>query len=93
MVLIARNKNVLWTELDGQVALLDVEGGRYYEANKLGSVIWNLLETPLTASEIVTHLLSRFRVDQQRCEVDVNEFLNTLCNIGLLERSETTVSQ
>jgi hypothetical protein len=88
--MIARNKDILWTELDGNVALLDVEGGRYYEVNKLGSVIWHLLEEPRLLSDVVGHIVSRFRVDQVRCEADVNNFLGTLGKRGLIRETATS---
>jgi hypothetical protein len=91
--MIARNKSILWTELDGQVALLDVDAGRYYEVNKLGSVIWYFLEEPRSVSDIVTHIVSRFRVDQARCETDVNSFLAALGKIGHVEQVETATPQ
>ncbi|MES2354008.1 MAG: PqqD family peptide modification chaperone [Pseudomonadota bacterium] len=90
--MIARNKDILWTELDGKVALLDVNGGRYYEVNKLGSVIWHLLEEPRSTSDIVDHIISRFRVDQASCETDVSNFLGRLGKVGLIAETATSHS-
>lgn len=90
--MIARNKDVLWTELDGHVALLDVQGGRYYEVNKLGGVIWHLLEEPRALSDIVGNIVSRFRVDQASCEADVSNFLGMLGKMGLLAETLTAQS-
>lgn len=91
--MLARNKNVLWTELDGQVAILDVDGGHYYEANKLGSFIWHLLENPLGVSDIVTKIISHFRVDRANCESDVNHFLGVLGDLGLIVHTQSADSE
>lgn len=91
--MIARNKGILWTELDGQVALLDVDGGRYYEVNKLGSVIWHLLEEPRSISDIVNHIVSCFHVDKVRCETDVNDFLGKLSKVGLIAGATSSESR
>lgn len=91
--MIARNKSILWTELDGHVALLDVDRGRYYEVNKLGSVIWYFLEEPRSIQDIVAHIVSRFRVDHARCEADVNSFLAALGKIGHIEQVDMASPQ
>ena len=91
-MMIARNSEILWTELDGKVAFLDVEGGQYYEANRLGSVIWGLLEVPRSTADIVDHVVARFRVDPDRCAADVANYLDALRNVGLITGGQPAAS-
>jgi hypothetical protein len=88
--MVARNQSVLWTELDGQVVLLNLESGRYFEVNALGSVIWRLLEEPHSVPDIVEHVVSRYRVDRERCESDLLTFLGDLSAAGLIVGREST---
>lgn len=69
--------------MDSQVALLSVDHGRYFEANKLGGVIWRLLEEPHSVSDIVNYLISGYRVEREQCMTDVVRFLNALTAAGL----------
>jgi hypothetical protein len=83
-----RSEQVLWTELDGQVVLLGLQRGRYYETNALGAAIWELLDEPRSASDIVDRLVSRYRVEPKRCADDLARFLNDLQSAGLIVPAE-----
>jgi Coenzyme PQQ synthesis protein D (PqqD) len=86
--MISRNPSTIWTKLDGKVVLLNVELARYYEANTLGSLIWEQLEEPCTADDIVERIVSRYRVDREQCQADVSKFLDSLAQVGLLAGKE-----
>ena len=86
--MISRNPSTVWTKLEGNVVLLNVELGRYFEANALGSLIWELLDEPRTAADIVERIVARYRVDREQCHADVSKFLAALAESGLLAREE-----
>ena len=87
--MISRNSSAVWTRLDGKVVLLDVEMARYYEANAVGGLIWELLEEPGTVDDIVERVVARFDVDPEQCRADVLKFLDVLGKSGLLAKTET----
>lgn len=74
----ARNSNALWTELDGQLVLMDIETGAYFEMAGVGGDIWRFLESPRSESEIVDSIVERYRVERPDCEQDVRAFLDKL---------------
>lgn len=82
----SRKPGVLWTDLDTHVALLDLTADRFFEANAVGAVIWKLLEEPRSISALVAHISAHFRVDRDRCDKDVQRFLEALRGAGLLEQ-------
>ncbi len=86
--MISRNPSIVWTKLEGKAVLLNVELGRYYEANAVGSLIWELLDEPCTIADIVERIVARFRVDREQCQADVLNFLEALAESGLLARKE-----
>lgn len=73
-----RSQSALWTELDGQFMLMNIEDGSYYEIAGIGGVIWHMLETPRSEAEIVDAVLATYRVERERCRLDVRAFLEKL---------------
>ena len=73
-----RNSNALWTELDGQIVLMNIENGAYFEMAGVGGAIWSFLESPRSEAEIVDNIVAHYRVERPACEQDVRAFLNKL---------------
>lgn len=73
-----RNQSVLWTELDGQLMLMDIETGAYYQVEGIGGAIWQMLETPRSEAEIVEAILATYRVGKDECVNDIRIFLAKL---------------
>lgn len=73
-----RSPNALWTELDGQFMLMNIEDGSYYEMAGIGGVIWQMLETPRSEAEIVDAVVNKYQVERERCAQDVRAFLEKL---------------
>lgn len=73
-----RSPSALWTELDGQFMLMNIENGSYYEMAGIGGVIWQMLETPQSEADIVEAVLNRYQVEREQCTRDVRAFLDKL---------------
>lgn len=84
MPLLHRNPDALWTEFDGQVVVLSVSSGHYFETRGVGGAIWQLLASPCSASDVVRHVVGRYQVDPAQGERDVMTFLQSLRGAGLL---------
>ncbi|HEX6924136.1 MAG TPA: PqqD family protein [Longimicrobiaceae bacterium] len=68
-------------EVHGETVILQVETGRYYGLDEVGSRVWNMLDQPRTPREIADRLVEEFDVDRERCEADLDDLLR-----GFLER-------
>ncbi|MBV7276194.1 lasso peptide biosynthesis PqqD family chaperone [Clostridiaceae bacterium UIB06] len=64
--------------MDDEIVMMDLDRGKYYGFNNVGSRIWQLIKDPLTVKEINLTLLEEFDVDKKVCEEAVFEFLNRL---------------
>ena len=91
--LIARRDGALWTSIEGHVVLLGVERGRYYDTNAIGGLIWTFLEQPRSMSEIVEHVVARFRVDRDQCARDVAAFVQQLRDSELIVDGDATAER
>jgi hypothetical protein len=55
------------TEIDGELVALDVTKGVCYGLNRIGTRIWQLVETPRSAREVADVLADEFDVSRDVC--------------------------
>jgi hypothetical protein len=71
--------------MDEETVMFDIEGGKYFSMDPVGSEIWQRIESPIKVSELCAQLTQVFEVDQERCESDVIRFLEELLENKLIE--------
>ncbi|MCK5679644.1 lasso peptide biosynthesis PqqD family chaperone [bacterium] len=82
---IARNRELVSSDIDGEVVMMSIENGKYYGLDLIGSRIWELIEKPLPVSDLIDQLLLEFKVERETCEKDVIYFLQKLDDDNMLE--------
>jgi hypothetical protein len=70
-----------------ELAMMDLETGKYLVLDRVGTVIWEQLEAEIRVRDLVDALQARFEVDRGQCEADVLIFLEKLHSRGLLHVS------
>ena len=83
-VALARNESVVFTELDDEVVMLDVDSGKYYELDAIGARIWALLEDKPSVASLRDTLTAEYDVDGETCLKDLDGFLGNLAGLGLI---------
>lgn len=73
------------SDLGGEVAILDLQGGTYYGLDAVGARIWSLIQQPKNVEEIRNTLVSEYEVNEDRCERDLIALLQKLADEGLIE--------
>lgn len=53
--------------------------------NEIGAFLWNLLQDEVTVEDLVKAVLNEYDVDEVTAREDIQEFLDTLVNGGILE--------
>lgn len=82
--------DVLSRELDGEAVLLDLRSGKYFGLNGTGARIWACMKEGLDEGHVVQRLVSAFEVDADRARADVEAFIDSLVERGLIKvRSQT----
>ncbi len=84
-VLKLRGDAVDWREVEGQVVVLDRAGSVYLAVNAAGATLWPAIVEGATRRQLVQILLDTFDVDPARAEADVDAFVASLSERGLLE--------
>jgi hypothetical protein len=79
------SKDHVSCDLADEVAILNLKNGVYYGLNPLGAHIWNLIQTPTTASVLCKTITQQFEVEPERCERDLLTLLGKLECEGLIQ--------
>jgi hypothetical protein len=75
-----------WREIDGEIVALDTEASKYLAGNRTAGALWPRLAAGATRDELLEALLARFDVDAETASRDLDTFLRSLEERGLIER-------
>jgi hypothetical protein len=70
-MIFTRSADVQWAVLDGQALLLNLENGRYYSLNRVGTVIWELFTGNHPLAGILAVISQRFDVAEEAAREDL----------------------
>ncbi|MFM2480630.1 PqqD family peptide modification chaperone [Celerinatantimonas sp. YJH-8] len=73
-----RNPESVFSDIDGDVVMMDINTGHYLGLNTVASQIWYLLEQPLTVATLIENLGEQFDAPLSQIEQDVQTFLQEL---------------
>ena len=79
-----RNNETISGRLHDELVMMDIEKGKYFSLNQVATVIWDMLEQPLTLEEICNNLTSEYDVDPAQCKKEVETHLNEMQKLGLI---------
>ncbi len=80
--------NVVSCDLDTEAAILNLKDGVYYGLDPIGAKIWNLIQKPITLTEVMETILNEYDVDNEQCKNDVLELIEELLENGLVKVNE-----
>jgi hypothetical protein len=83
--MLKRNETVLWRELDGEAVLLDPAEGCTYNLNRVGTLIWKLLDGNHTADDIASTIGQEFEVEPEQALQDMEHLLDEMRQHKLLQ--------
>ena len=73
-----KDNNLIVSELDDDLVMMNIESGSYLSLNKTGRIIWEQLEQPVLVGNIIQYLMNRFSVDEKICTTETLDFLNKI---------------
>lgn len=77
--------DVVSCDLVEEAALLNLKDGVYYGLNPVGARIWNLLQKPITAGEILEVIIEEYDVEKDVAQADLMELLEQLLEKELVK--------
>ena len=81
---VRRSSDVMASEVENELVMMDIDRGMYYALNAVGSDIWERIAQPSTVADLCTQLRQVYAVDAATCEADVLAVLNDMAANGLL---------
>lgn len=76
--IVNQNKSIDATDLNGEKVMMNLDKGKYFALNEVGSRIWEIVHEPITVEEVIDILLQEYDVDYKMCEENVLMFLGRL---------------
>lgn len=64
--------NVVWSEVDNEVIVLDTSSGDFYALNETATEVWKALEANDSVETIAAHLSAKYGIDVARATKDVS---------------------
>jgi len=85
---VKRNEEVFASEVDGEAVMMNIQTGKYYGLDEIGTRIWELMKEEIEVKKIINELRKEFDVSEQQCKKDVLTLLGDLEKNQLIEVSE-----
>ena len=82
---ISKGKEIKSKELESKSVLLDLETGRYYTLNRVGTFIWALIDGKTNIHDIIERVVEKFKVERDVASQDVKDLVMSLNEEGLIE--------
>jgi hypothetical protein len=82
---VVRLDNLMSTQLDEEIVILNMAKNNYIALNEIGRRIWDLLERPMRVEELNLLLSREFAATPEQIAADVVPFLDKLASEGLLD--------
>jgi hypothetical protein len=88
-----RSKAVVSRRVAGETLIVPVRGkvgdlASIYSFNQTGSLIWQALESPKSASELISIVEQEYAVSREQAEQDVKQFLRDMQSVDLVQVRE-----
>jgi hypothetical protein len=94
---LVRSPAVVARVVAGEMLLVPIRGkvgdlASIYSFNTTGSLIWNLLETPHTMTQLAAAIATAYEIEPGQAEHDVTKFVIEMKAVGLVEAPVTETS-
>lgn len=84
MTIYRRTAEALFSEVGSDIVAIHVERGQCFGMEKVAADVWRLLEKPRDLEAICADLVVRYDVDPAKCHGEIGEYLDQLCQEGLV---------
>ncbi len=88
--ILRRNPDQLFTLVDDEIVMLNIEHEEYLNLNSHASYIWNQLESPISFGKLIENLCDTFDVEENVCVADTLGFLEEFIEIDIIHILDET---
>lgn len=87
-----RGEEVTAKVIDGEAIIINLANGIYYSMDKVGGLIWDLVQGGYSLEEIIVAVTERYDVSREQVQADVQELVEELLRENLVSVSENGAS-
>ena len=84
-VLQRREEHLISSEVGDELVIMNLHSGNYISINRMGTIIWKLIEDPICVEQLIDCLVRKFDVSRERCVTDTLECLNAIHEQKMIE--------
>jgi hypothetical protein len=81
---IVRSSDPIAEPVDDELVMADIDAGKYYGFNNIGTAIWQNLETKTSVDDLCKRLCESYEVTPEQCAAEVLKFLTELQTRNLI---------
>ncbi|BBE73938.1 PqqD family protein [Oharaeibacter diazotrophicus] len=82
--IVSVNADLLSTEIDGELVMMDMDSGRYVNLDAIGTAVWRELSEPRAVAAVCAVLADRYEAEPGEIERDVLELMRRLDEMRLI---------
>jgi hypothetical protein len=83
-----RENDVAAKVMDGEAIIINLANGVYYSMDKVGGLIWELVERKYSLEEMITATVAQYDVTRGQAQADIEELIDELLRESLVTVSE-----
>ena len=68
-------KDILFSAMDKEIVMLNIEKGSYYGLNPSAAKIWKILQEEQTFESLLQKIEKTYKVKKENCEKDLEKFI------------------
>lgn len=88
-----RDEEVAAKVMDGEAILINLSNGIYYSMDKVGGLIWEMVETKRSLGDIAAGVAARYEVPLEQAQSDSERLLQELIDENLVVALEDGVEE
>jgi hypothetical protein len=85
-----RGEEVAAKVIDGEAIIINLANGVYYSMDKVGGLIWDLVQAEHNLEEIIVAVTHRYDVSREQVQSDLEQLVDELLRENLVALSENT---
>ena len=75
---VSRSPSVVTAEIDGEITMMSIEHGRYWNLDDVGTDIWRRIDPPCSFDHLVDALAAEYDADRATIAADVRALLTRM---------------
>jgi len=81
---VQQNLSMIASKIDNETVMMDIDSGKYFGVDTVGTDIWDKIETPTTLTKVCDLLQKEYNVENDKCRESVLKLMNKMYSQGLV---------